>query len=276
MADFAVSNIALSAYDHADELKQLAALGISGLEVAPSRRWRKTWRGLKSADVTAYRREIEAAGLQVVGLHSLFFDHPELGLFKEPAARAETLDFLEHLSGVCRDLGGRTLIYGGGRRRGDLPAADARRETVAFFSELCIRIEAHGTCFCFEPLGPKDTDFINSALESLSIAQEINHPAVRVQLDAKALFENNEAIAATFAAVAPMLVHFHANEPGLNVLGSSGSIDHAALGAMLRDIDYQGFVSIEQRMLHADAPMADVALSAHVLRNCYHGAADTA
>lgn len=264
-----VSNIALSAYNHVDELKQLPALGISGLEVAPSRRWHDTWHELTNADVVAYRHEIESAGLNVVGLHSLFFDHPDLGLFKEPQKRTESLDFLEHLSGVCRDLGGRTLIYGGGRRRGTVPADDARQETISFFGELCRRVENHGTCFCFEPLGPKDTDFINSARESLSIARAINHPAVRVQLDAKALVENNEAVSATFTTVAPMLVHYHANEPGLNVLGSSGSIDHKALGGMLRDIAYDGFVSIEQRMLNEDAPLDDIAASARVLRECY-------
>ena len=266
---FSVSNISLNAYNHAAELKQLGALGISGLEVAPSRRWHDTWHGLSDAHVSAYRREIESAGLKVVGLHSLFFDHPELGLFKEPEIRAESLDFLEHLSAVCRDLGGRTLIYGGGRRRGTVSETDARRETIDFFGELCLRIEDHGTCFCFEPLGPKDTDFINSALESFAIAEQINHPAVRVQLDAKALVENNEATAATFTAVASMLVHYHANEPGLNVLGSSGSIDHKALGGMLREIGYDGFVSIEQRMLSSETPLEDIAASTRVLRACY-------
>lgn len=266
---YAVSNIALPAFDHAAELGRLAGFGISAVEVAPSRIWHDTWRGLTNADVAAYRRDIEDAGLKVVGLHSLFFDHPELGLFKEPSARTESLDFLTHLSGVCRDLGGRTLIYGGGRRRGAVSEAEARRETVAFFGELCQRIGDHGTCFCFEPLGPKDTDFINSALESFAIAEQINHPAVRVQLDTKALVENNEAVAATFTAVAPMLVHYHANEPGLNVLGSSGTIDHKALGGMLHEIGYDGFVSIEQRMLSPDAPLDDIAASARVLQTCY-------
>ena len=114
----AVSNIALSPYDHGEELRRLAAHGLEGLEVAPSRVWRDTWHGLTTIEVSDYRRRIVNAGLGVVGLHSLFYDQPELGLFKEPAERAESLDFLEHLSKVCRDLGGRTLIYGGGRRRG--------------------------------------------------------------------------------------------------------------------------------------------------------------
>src|SRR4051812_18082931 len=107
-----ISNIALTAFDHLAELSALPALGLSGLEVAPSRVWQDTWHGLKAADVAAYRRNVESAGLRVVGLHSLFWDQRELGLFRDQDTRGRTIDFLAHLSGVCRDLGGRTLIYG--------------------------------------------------------------------------------------------------------------------------------------------------------------------
>ncbi|MDA1091404.1 MAG: sugar phosphate isomerase/epimerase [Proteobacteria bacterium] len=268
---FAVSNIALPAFNHADELGRLAEMGLDAVEIAPSRIWQNTWKGLKPGEVSDYRRLIEKAGLCVVGLHSLFFDQPELGLFKGPKKRAESLDFLEHLSGVCRDLGGRTLIYGGGRKRGDLPVDEARAEAVTFFGELTNRIEGHGTCFCFEPLGPKDSDFINSALESLDIVNELASPALAVQLDAKALIDNDEANIETFQAVQSVLVHFHANEPGLGVLGSSGTVDHAALGAMLRAVEYDGYVSIEQRMLNEVAPLADVEKSADIVKRCYGG-----
>ena len=90
-----------------------------------------------------------------------------------------------------------------------------------------------------------------------------------MQLDAKALVANGEATNEPFRAAAPRLVHFHANEPDLGVLGTSGAVDHHALGGFLRDIDYREFVSIEQRMGDADDPLADVALSAGVLKTCY-------
>lgn len=266
---FAVSNIALSAYDHARELAALPALGIEAVEVAPSRVWRDTWKGLSDADVAAYRRRIESAGLDVVGLHSLFYDQPALGLFKAPAERAESLEFLVHLSKVCRDLGGRTMIWGVGRRRGSVPLDAARTEAIAFCGELAARIEGHGTCLCFEPLGPKDSDFINSALESLDIVEAVNSPMLRVQLDAKALVDNDEAALATFRAVKDRLVHFHANEPGFAVLGASGRIDHKFMGDALKKIGYDGFVSIEQKVLNEADPLADVARSARRLQDCY-------
>lgn len=267
----AVSNIALPAFDHEAELGRLGDLGMEGLEVAPSRVWADTWRGLTAADVSAYRHLAETAGLRVVGLHSLFFDQPGLGLFKAPEIRRQSLDFLEHLSAVCRDLGGRTLIYGSApaRRRGDLPLEDAYAEAIGFFDDLARRVDGHGTCFCFEPLGPDEADFINSALDALTVVEAVASPALRMQLDAKALVANGEATFKPFRAAAPYLVHFHANEPDLGVLSTTGAVDHAEFGRFLREIEYGGFVSIEQRMVNEKDPLSDVAKSAAVLRRCY-------
>ena len=265
----AVSNIALTAFHHARELARLPALGIEGVEVAPSRVWRDTWRGLTNAAVARYRKAIDDAGLRVIGLHSLFFDQSRLGLFKAPMERAETMDFLEHLSKACRDLGGRTLIWGGGRKCGSVPAAAARAEAIAFMGELARRVEGHGTCFCFEPLGPNDSDFINSARDSLAIVEAVASPVLKVQLDAKALVENQEATIDVFKAVRPMLVHFHANQPGLCPLANGGLVDHAAMGVMLRQIGYDGYVSIEQKMMNKTDPLADVEKSARLVKECY-------
>jgi sugar phosphate isomerase/epimerase len=266
---FAISNIALPAYDHANILFYLQEMGLEGIEIAPSRRWYDWWHGLDYGAVEAYRREIEAAGLKTVGLHSLFWNMPDLGLFKNAEYRAKTLDYMEHLSRICRDLGGYTLVYGGGRKRGRVSSDDAKQETIEFLGELCTRIESHETCYCFEPLGPNDTDFINSALEALEINRVLNHPAFKVQLDAKALVANNEFNIELFESVADQLVHVHANEPDLGVLGSSGDVDHQAMGEMLRHVNYNGYVSIEQRMLNEIDPLPDIAKSAALLTECY-------
>jgi sugar phosphate isomerase/epimerase len=270
MIRFAVSNIGLPAFTHSPLLPRLAEMGATGLEVAPSRVWADTWHGLTARQVDEYRRTVETAGLRVVGLHSLFFDHPALGLFK-PELRAETVDFLVHLSGLCRDLGGRTLVYGGGRRRGELEPQAAMAECRSFLGELLPRMEDHGTRLCFEPLGPKDTDFLNTAGQCLELVEMLAHPALGVQLDAKALVDNGEVGPEPFERVRGRLDHFHANDPGLVVVGSTGLVDHAALGGHLRAIGYDGFVAVEQRMLNEADPLADTASSLACLAACYGG-----
>lgn len=260
----AASNIALPAFNHAHLLPRLAEMGLEGLEVAPSRVWKEGW---NAASAASYRKSVETAGLRVAGLHSLFFDRPHLGLFK--GVTVETADFLVALSALCRDLGGRTLIYGGGRRRDGVTMDEASAECRRLLEAILPRFAEHGTILCFEPLGPKDTDFLNTVGECLGLAREFDHPALAIQLDAKALVDNGEARAETVEQVKHRLVHVHANEPGLGVLASSGAVDHAALASWLKAAGYEGFVSIEQRMLAEDTAMADLAQSAAILKECY-------
>jgi len=158
---------------------------------------------------------------------------------------------------------------GSGRHRGDLLEELAYNDAIDFMGELATRIEDHGTCFCFEPLGTADSDFINSVHDSIRIVDAVDHPALRVQLDAKALVENDEVNKAIFEAAAPYLVHFHANEPGLGILGSTGEVPHNLLGEYLSLIGYDGYVSIEQRMLSNNKPMEDLAKSISVLMKNY-------
>jgi sugar phosphate isomerase/epimerase len=265
----AISTIALPAYEHADALHEAAAMGYRAVEVAPSRRWRDTWAGLTASDVDAYRREIEAAGLSVVGLHSLLYDQPDLHLFARGEARDRTLAFMTHLSALCRDLGGTTLIWGAGRNRGAIDANDAVDDAVAFFGDLIPAVENHGTCFCFEPLRPQDGDFVTTVVESIALAERIDHPSVRVQIDIKALAANDEDIETAARAAGPRLVHVHANEDALEPLAADSPIGHARMADALRAVGYDRFVSAEQKMAQ-DAPWQNGArASMAVLKETY-------
>ena len=267
----AASNIALKSYDHLDDFHRLAAMGLTGLEVSPSRAREDWWHGLKPSAVDAYRTAAESAGLRVVGLHTLFWQQPDLGLFRATDARAQTLDYLTHMSRLCADLGGRSLVFGSGRARmrGALSLDDAIAETIRFFRELAPRIEGHGTCFAFEALGKQDSDFLNSVTETLRVVDGLDSPVMKTHLDAKAMVQAGEVNADCFVRARSTAVHFHANEPDLGVLSRDGEVDHAALGDLLRGISYDGFVSLEQRMVNEDDPLSDLARSTAVLKECY-------
>jgi len=268
---FAVSNIGLRAYDHLDDLTAIKAMGFEGLEVALSRVFPGDWNFPNGAEVEAYRRDIEAAGLSIVGLHSLFWERPEYTCFGDADIVAQTTDFLVQLSAVCRDLGGKTLIYGSrtARTRGERSTEDANAEAAVFFRALCKRVEGHGTCFCIEPLEMEVADYVHSVLESQEVVKAVNHPALRVQIDAKAMALANEVRREIFEAVQGDLVHVHANEPGFDILGTSGKVDHAQIGRLLKDIGYDGYVSIEQRMIDEANPLDGIRQSAKILKECY-------
>ncbi len=266
----AVSNIALPSFGHEPELKALADLGFEGLEVAPSKVWENT-STVSPAQARNYRQQVEQAGLRVVGLHSLFFDRPDLGLFRGPEVRKQTLEFLTGLSRLCADLGGRFLVFGSppARRRGDRSVDECDIETVAFFQELSGLTAGHGTAFLIEALGRQEADYIHTAAQALAIARRVDRPELQGHLDAKAVAEAGEDTPDLFQEMAPTLVHFHANDPGLGLLGSTGTVDHARLGGLLRDIGYSGFVSLEQRMLDPDDVLGPIRASLKVMEECY-------
>jgi len=268
----AISNISLPPYDHTRELSAIRELGFLGIEIAPSRVWTQT-ENVRFSQIESYRQSVENAGLKVIGLHSLFFDQPDKGLFLGEEVRNKTMDYLVHLSSLCADLGGKTLVFGSppARRRNGLSVDEADKLTISFFEALAERISSHGTCFVIEALGESESDYINSAAHALRITKSVNRKELRGHLDAKALTEADEVRPEIFECAAPFLEHYHANDPGLGVLGGSGEIDHFLLGNLLKNIGYKGFVSAEQRMISESDPIDSAKASYLVLKRHYLG-----
>ena len=125
-------------------------------------------------------------------------------------------------------------------------------ETVAFFSELAVAIENHNTSFVIEALGKNETDYIDSLKHALSITNKVNRKELMSHVDAKAVFDANEAKSDIFDKVKSTLKHCHANDPGLGILGETGKVDHALFSNLLKEIGYQGYVTAEQRMVNPD------------------------
>ena len=101
---------------------------------------------------------------------------------------------------------------------------------------------------CIEPLSPEHTNFINTALEGLRLVKMVASPGFGLHLDSAALASEGEGVAQVIKKVLPSISHFHASEPGLGLIGSSGQVNHALFGRLLREHLYEGYVSIEMRL----------------------------
>jgi sugar phosphate isomerase/epimerase len=267
LTKFALSNNALPAYDHGELLPQVRSLGFTGLEVAPGRVWADVERDATPAAVEAYRRSVEDAGLQVVGLHALLEDQPQLGVLRDGDAAQRSADYLVHLSEICRDLGGQTLILGAGRELNGVAPDQAWHQCLAFLEDLIPRIEDHGTQLCFAPLEATPESFCPTARECRIMAVAVDHTAFGLQLNTAALLANNEANHATFSAIYGHLDHFTISEAGRVSLGLSGRIDHAAMRRHLAAGNFPGWISV-----HQDAtpdPLTGIATSAQVIDEIY-------
>ena len=109
---------------------------------------------------------------------------------------------------------------------------------------LSRRAEQREVTICFEPLAPAETNFINTAAEALQFVQQVPSPHFKIILDVKAMCSESKPIPQIIRESWPHFAHFHANDRNLKGPGF-GDVDFKPIAAALKEVGYQGFVSVE-------------------------------
>jgi D-psicose/D-tagatose/L-ribulose 3-epimerase len=245
-----ISNIAWPFEEDKFFLSNIKKWGCSGVEIAPNKIWMEPVNSKKS-ERDSYRKLVGDYDLEISALHALLYNRQDLGLFKGKKIEEETIDYLKSLCYLASDLGANILIFGSpkNRIRGNIAVEDAFEKASLFFSKVAETAEELSVCICIEPLGNKETDFINTSKEGLKLVKMVNSPGFGLHLDAKAISEENDDFLNILSPIKDRIKHFHINDPNLTEINSTGLVDHASLGKALRNIDYKGYVSIEMRTL---------------------------
>ena len=253
----ALCNEVLRGLPFAEQCAYAAALGYDALEVAPFTLGDEPHR-LGASARAALRRAAADAGLTIVGLHWLLVTPPGLSLTAPDAAvRARTVEVLRGLIGLCADLGGHVMVHGSPAQRtiaaGDDPAA-ARARARDAFGAVAADAEAAGLTYCIEPLGRRETNFINTVAEAAALVTEIGSPAFRTMIDTSAAAATeSESVAALVDRWLPsgMIAHVQVNDRNGRGPGQ-GDDTFAPLFAALTRHRYAGTVSVEPFQYHPD------------------------
>jgi D-psicose/D-tagatose/L-ribulose 3-epimerase len=242
----AVSNIAWPPEADEAAARLLADHGVTGVEIAPARVCERPWES-PPGRAAAYRRFWEDRGLPIVAMQALLFGRPELALFGEASVRRGLRDHLVAIIDLAVALGAERLVFGSpkNRLRGGLGRMQAEALAIPFFRELGRRAADRGVWLCIEP-NPADygCDFLVDAREVIRFVERVGEPGLGVHLDAGAMRLAGESPAEVVARAGHRWRHFHASEPHLAAVGDGG-VDHVAVGAALRQVGYDGFVSVE-------------------------------
>ena len=244
---YAICNETFEGWDHARVCGRIAELGYTGLEVAPF-----TLAPLIT-DVSAsrraeLRRQAEAAGVRIIGLHWLLAKTEGFHLTSADAAvRERTGKYLADLARAAADLGGDILVLGSPLQR-NVPAGATRAQADDYACDTlrhCLpALEQTGVKLCLEPLTPAETNFMNTAAEAVVLIRRLAHPNVKLHLDVKAMSAEPDPRPDVIRANAAHTYHFHANDPNKRGPGF-GDVDFKPIFRALRETGYAGWVSVE-------------------------------
>ena len=172
-----------------------------------------------------------------------------LSLTSEDAGvRAKAVEQLRENIATTAEVGARIIAgpmyspvgYMTGRRR----TADEWRCAVECWQELGPWLAQHEVVAAIEPLNRFETYFLNTAEDSARFCDEVGHPNVGILFDTFHANIEEKSIADGYRRVARHLKHVHTCENHRGTPGS-GHVEWAEVFAAIREIGYDGWLTIE-------------------------------
>jgi len=245
--NFAICNEIFQGWKIEEAMQFAAKTGYAGIEIAPF-----TIAKYVSDISKQERQRIRDAAAQlditITGIHWVLAQTEGLFLtHSDPTVRQKSSKYFVDLVEFCSDIGGNIIVVGSPKQR-NIPegstaaqAWDWAKETIR---EAVVRALQRGVTICLEPLSPQETNFINTAEEAVRFVKPFHSPSLKVILDVKAMSSETKPIPAIIAESWPHFAYFHANDKNLKGPGF-GDVDFLPIATALRDVGYQGWVSVE-------------------------------
>jgi D-psicose/D-tagatose/L-ribulose 3-epimerase len=223
---------------HLPLLQRIRAAGFDGVE-AP------LYRGRDFA-VEAMRKGLAETGMECT-MCSVMVDGLSL-IAGDAAVRARAVDQLRENIATTAAVGA-TIIAGPlyapvgylpGRRRTE----DEWKRAVEGWQQLGPWAAQHGVTVAIEPLNRFETFFLNTAEDAARFCDEVGHTNIGVLFDTFHSNIEEKSIAEGYRKVARHLKHVHTCENDRGTPGS-GHVEWPEVFAALRDIGYDGWLTIE-------------------------------
>jgi sugar phosphate isomerase/epimerase len=174
------------------------------------------------------------------------FAPAQLGLVGPEVDWAQVQSYATRAITRAAELGGRTIVFGSGAARA-IPegySRDLAWGQLVRFLRLCADIaEPLNVTMAIEPLNHTESNVINSYLEGVELARDVDRPAVRVLADIYHFEMDGEPLADILQAP-EWLAHVHVADTNRYYPGS-GQYPLPRLFEILHDVEYAGRVSIE-------------------------------
>lgn len=244
-----VSNIAWTNEEEVAVAEKLQSLGVKYVEIAPTKKWADPT-SAPAQEVVDYKDFWQSFGIEIVAFQSMLFSRPDLKIFESDENRQEALNYLKEFTRLANDFGAGVMVYGSpkNRQRGEMDIETANDIAIQFFREIGENAQKLGVEFCIEPNPTAYAcDFVVNAQEGIDIVEEVNNQGFGLHLDIAGMTLAGDDVKESIRKAAPLLKHFHVSAPMLGQVEDREDVDYRGSAEALKEIDYQGFVSIEMR-----------------------------
>ncbi|MDX1982777.1 MAG: sugar phosphate isomerase/epimerase family protein [Bryobacteraceae bacterium] len=224
--------------DHFHLLPKLKAAGFDGVEIPLF--------DLKGYPAKQVRRALESEGLR----STICTIMPKgTNVFDEDAAvRWKGLQYLKDAAKVSAEIGAEAMagpLYSPvgwlpGRRRTD----EEWKRAIETYQKLGPTLDRYNMTVGIEPLNRFETFFLNLAADGAALCEAVNHPRIGLLIDTFHSNIEEKKVDGAYRAAGRHLKHVHTCENDRGIPGS-GHVEWKAVFKALRDLNYNGWLTIE-------------------------------
>ncbi|HCB1535801.1 TPA: sugar phosphate isomerase/epimerase [Citrobacter braakii] len=229
-----ISNLAWDVKEDLEVANLLNLFNVDAIDIAPGKYFPDPVIATVS-DILAVKEWWQERGIEIIGMQALLFGTTGLNVFGSKDVQKNLLD---HLAAVCRigaGLGATRLVFGSPKNRNcsGLSVNQVQNISRVFFRQLGDIAADNGVIVCLEP-NPSiyGANFMTTSLETCRVVNDIDHPAIKMQLDTGAIIINQEDISAIVTQVKDVIGHVHISEAQLAPPGDTYSY-HANIAAAI-------------------------------------------
>lgn len=208
----AINNEIFKNWELENVISFCAESGYDGLEIASPilAEW--------PAQIPAKRREslrnfAENHKIDLIGLNRILLGPTGLSITSpSEKVRILTQNYLLDMIDLCADLGGHRLVFDSPKQRNILPAqnfSEVWEHVCNLFSSLMQKAANRNVTICFEALAQSETNFLNTTAETLELIYQVNHPNFLLNLNFKAMHEEESSIPQLILDAQNYIGHIH-------------------------------------------------------------------
>jgi sugar phosphate isomerase/epimerase len=199
-------------------------------------------------DEAAFRPEferIQTASLPCLAANCFMPAHLKItGPCVDPDALAR---YVKAACERAQRVGIETIVFGAGGARAIPDGFDRQRaqgQLLDFGQLLGATAERYGVTIAVEPLNRRETNVWNAAREGADYVRQVNHPHVRLLVDAYHWALEQDSVE-DLVAVAPLICHTHIATYNARRAPGAEACDFTPFFQALKDGGYDGRISIE-------------------------------